>query len=56
MKSENKKRDLRDGMLEKGPVGGVISERGTVVDFNRGDPEIVSPGIKPQAEGQTTHE
>lgn len=53
-RKEESKADLRNGMWQKGPA--------TQADFDddlprrqRG-PDIASPRLQPQAEGQTTHE
>jgi hypothetical protein len=52
-KNESKS-DMRDGMLEKGPAR--RSDFGEDRPSRRAGPQIVSPELEPQAEGQTTHE
>jgi hypothetical protein len=57
MAKKEKKRDLRDGMLERGPVASSTGatpnpETPEAVD----EEDILRPGSHPLAEGQTTHQ
>jgi hypothetical protein len=54
MAKKEPKRDLRDGMLERGPVEPVPDEREVPSDPDKVD--ILRPGFEPLAEGQTTHQ
>lgn len=48
------KQDLRRGMWEKGPAK--RSDFGESRPVRETGPDIVSPRLRPQAEGQATHE
>jgi hypothetical protein len=54
MAKNEPKRDLRNGMWERGPVQGLPNEREVPRDPDTVD--IVRPGFEPLAEGQTTHQ
>lgn len=59
MATKEKKRDMREGMWERGPVA-ANEDRGDNYDSNlrkdRSTADIARPGFRTQAEGQTTHQ
>lgn len=48
------KQDMRSGMWEKGPAK--RADFGELRPVRERTPDIASPRLRPQAEGQTTHE
>ena len=58
MAKQEKKRDMRDGMWERGPVeldqGLGEGEQQARENIDPDSPRLVRPGFTPQAPGQTT--
>lgn len=58
MAKQEKKRDMRDGMWERGPVeldqGLGEAEQQARENIDPDNPRLVRPGFTPQAPGQTT--
>ncbi|HEY2032800.1 MAG TPA: hypothetical protein VGH02_03865 [Rhizomicrobium sp.] len=56
--AKEKKRDMRDGMWERGPVeldqGHGEAEQQARENIDPDNPRIVRPGFRPEATGQTT--
>lgn len=54
--AKEQKKDLRNGMWERGPVEGAQGTGERLVPEDADTVDIVRPDSKPLAEGQTTHE
>lgn len=58
--AKEKKRDMRDGMWERGPTeldsGRGEAEQQARVNIDPDNPRLVRPGFDTQSPGQTTHQ